>query len=162
MGLNLIKGRFFIRGYSPDGDSIRFRADDRTRWDLLGGGLLSINAKDDVQLRFEGIDAMETHYSQGGKENHQPVELAHQARDFVLGALGFTHVVWSADGTEVTGVDEDGRPGYLFARKKDIHWRPIALVYSGPAPEADGANVFVSVSRLQQSLNHRLLAQGLA
>ena len=35
MPFNLIKGTFHVVGYSPDGDSIRFRAEDLQNWDCL-------------------------------------------------------------------------------------------------------------------------------
>ena len=66
MGLFLIKGTFHVVGYSPDGDSIRFKATNFVNWNLLDPGPRSINAKQHMQLRFKGIDALETHFSQGG------------------------------------------------------------------------------------------------
>ena len=159
MGLYLIKGTFHAKGYSPDGDSIRFRANDITNWGLLGPGPLEINSKQHVQTRFQGIDALETHYSQGGAENHQPFDLARAARDTVLSELNITGVTWNINETQITAAN-DNVPGYILARKKDIHGRPIVFAFAGLAPEADGSNVFVDVSRMQQSINYRLLELG--
>jgi endonuclease YncB( thermonuclease family) len=159
VGLFLIKGTFHVKGYSPDGDSIRFRADDSSNWNLLGPGPLEINAKQHVQTRFQGIDALETHYSQGGAENHQPLDLARTARDFVLSELNITGVTWNSGETVVTAANDDV-PGYVLARKKDIHGRPIVFAFPGVAPELDGTNVFVTAVRMQQSVNYGLLAAG--
>jgi endonuclease YncB( thermonuclease family) len=71
MGLFLIQGTFHVVGYSPDGDSIRFRASNFANWDLLGPGIREINSRQHMQLRLQGIDALETHYSPGGAEDHQ-------------------------------------------------------------------------------------------
>ncbi len=37
MPFYLIKGTFHIEGYSPDGDSVRFRADNKEHWAKLSG-----------------------------------------------------------------------------------------------------------------------------
>src|SRR5215510_4237825 len=116
MGLFLIKGTFHVQGYSPDGDSIRFQANDDSKWNLLGPGTLDINAKQHVQTRFQGIDALETHYSQGGAEDHQPFDLARAARDRVLTELNITGVTWNSGQTKVVAAN-DNVPGYVLARK---------------------------------------------
>lgn len=59
----LIKGRFKPGAGTPDGDSVRFLADDLKLWDRLEGKPVElgkgVTTKDTVQLRFEGIDAIE-------------------------------------------------------------------------------------------------------
>ena len=37
MSFTLIKGTFHVVGYSPDGDSIRFKADNEKQWDKVFG-----------------------------------------------------------------------------------------------------------------------------
>ena len=160
MGLFLIKGTFHVKGYEPDGDSIRFLADNLSNWDLLGPGRRSINARNHMQLRLEGIDALETHF-QGGVEDHQPLGLALQARDLLLAHLGITGVQVNGDGTAVTDAN-DNVPGYILAKKKDDHGRPIAFVFPGTTSEPDGGNVFVTVDRLKESGNYRVVEEGLA
>lgn len=63
MPFTLIKGRFMPRAGIPDGDSVRFRADNRNLWAKLEGATPQLGkgtrTKDTVQLRFEGIDAIE-------------------------------------------------------------------------------------------------------
>ena len=52
----VIKGTFHIKGYSPDGDSIRFKADNEANWDKLSGPRVNLNARCHAQLRLEAID----------------------------------------------------------------------------------------------------------
>src|SRR4051812_14468705 len=63
MPFSLIKGTFHVAGYSPDGDSIRFQADDKSLWAKLSGPPAKLNAREHTQLRFEAIDTLETHYA---------------------------------------------------------------------------------------------------
>ena len=67
MSFKVIKGTFHVVGYSPDGDSIRFKADKESNWDLLKGPKVKLNSKKHAQLRIEAIDTLETHY----KGEHQ-------------------------------------------------------------------------------------------
>ena len=65
----LIKGQFHVIQYSPDGDSIMFKADNPKTWDKIVTNYREVfnkklEEKDGVvQLRLQGIDALETHYS---------------------------------------------------------------------------------------------------
>ncbi|MFN8412081.1 MAG: hypothetical protein U0Z26_06810 [Anaerolineales bacterium] len=64
----LIKGSLHVVGYSPDGDSMMFKAANPALWDGLENEnkdtftekLTKENGA--VQLRLEGIDALETHF----------------------------------------------------------------------------------------------------
>lgn len=64
----LIKGSMHVVGYSPDGDSMMFKAANPALWDglenenkeLFTEKLTKENGA--VQLRLEGIDALETHF----------------------------------------------------------------------------------------------------
>jgi hypothetical protein len=84
----VIKGAFHVVGYSPDGDSIRFRADDEANWAKLAGPRVTLNAKRHAQLRLDAIDTLETHF----RNTHQPLTLATKALDFLLQRLGITGV----------------------------------------------------------------------
>jgi hypothetical protein len=60
MPFTLIKGHFVPAAGEPDGDSVRFRADDPIFWLKLEGRHVNINFENrTVQTRFEGIDAIE-------------------------------------------------------------------------------------------------------
>lgn len=69
MAYRLIKGSFYVVGHSPDGDSIKFRANNISRWDKIEAdnpdkfeeALEKENGV--VQLRLQAIDALETHYA---------------------------------------------------------------------------------------------------
>ena len=97
MGFHVIRGTFHVVGYSPDGDSIRFKAADKTNWSLLAGPPAKLNGKDHAQLRLEAIDTLETHYG----SQHQPLKFAKAAMDHLLAQLGITGVVFNAAGTTV-------------------------------------------------------------
>jgi endonuclease YncB( thermonuclease family) len=159
MGFHLIKGTFHAKGYSPDGDSIRFRAENEENWKLLGPRRLTINSKKDVQLRLEGIDTLETHFSTPGGEVHQPRSLANAATDFLLDHLNITNVVWDSAHRTVVQAD-DGTPGYILSKQKDINGRPVCFVFAGDAPDKDGSDIFLDGKRLKQSLNHQTLVVG--
>ncbi|MEZ5045206.1 MAG: hypothetical protein R2828_35255 [Saprospiraceae bacterium] len=64
----LIKGHFHVVGYSPDGDSLMFEANDPKMWDKVLTEHREIftekleAGKGSVQLRLQGLDALETHY----------------------------------------------------------------------------------------------------
>src|SRR5262245_20715520 len=99
----LIKGTFWIRcpdaprqGPQPDGDTATFHADDvslvrNLRW--ISGRPPSINTRGNIPVRYEGIDALETHF-QGG---HQQLQFANAARDENLRLLGFRNVAFFDD-----------------------------------------------------------------
>lgn len=69
MDYYLIKGCFHVVGYSPDGDSLMFRANNDRHWEKIVTEHRSMfnqkleNGEGAVQLRLQGIDALETHYS---------------------------------------------------------------------------------------------------
>jgi endonuclease YncB( thermonuclease family) len=159
MGFHLIKGTFHVKGYSPDGDSIRFRAENEANWKLLGPGRLTINSQKDVQLRLEGIDTLETHFSTPGGEVHQPRSLANAATDFLLSHLDIKNVVWDGAHRNIVKA-KDGTPGYILSKQKDINGRPVSFVFAGTSSEQDGSNVFFDSKRLKDSLNYQTLAIG--
>ncbi|MBK8921907.1 MAG: hypothetical protein IPM81_10390 [Saprospirales bacterium] len=65
----LIKGHFHVVGHSPDGDSLKFEAANAAQWDKIQSEFrepFQANFQKEngsVQLRLQGIDALETHYS---------------------------------------------------------------------------------------------------
>lgn len=139
----LIKGRFVPGAGVPDGDSVRFRADDLSLWRRLEGKPAKIGAgattKGTVQLRFEGIDAIE-------KQATQP--LATQAKESMFGLIGLS-----------TATPEP--IGYVLARMTDDEsGRPIAFAFAGTAAEADGASIFLEPARLKKSVNYLQMRAG--
>lgn len=156
MPFNLIKGTFHVVGYSPDGDSIRFQADDRRNWDLLDGPRVELNARSHAQLRIEAIDTLETHY----QSHHQPLQLADDALHFLLDELGIKKVKFDNAG-KVTSA-QDGTRGYILSRTTEKNHRPVSFVFAGDAEEDDGTQVLLRPDRLEKSVNYRSALAGLA
>ena len=128
MSYFLIKGHFHIVGHSPDGDSIKLRANNRDNWDkimtdhraIFEEKLADKDAKTGVSevvtLRLQGIDALETHYTpptpqkprkekktpKTGKprpgKHEQPDGLGKQAANFFMHYLGVKRVKWKHPG----------------------------------------------------------------
>jgi hypothetical protein len=162
MPFKVIKGTFHVRGYSPDGDSIRFRPDDLDLILNLPGPAPDPNPRNHVQLRLEAIDSLETHFSpRGGSSLNQPLALAHDATDGLLDFVGITDVEWNVAHTLVTEAS-DGTRGYILARSVEKNGRPVSFVYAGNPPESDGSDVMLEAERLRDSFNYAALARGLA
>lgn len=157
MPFTLIKGRFRATGASPDGDSIRFFADDPQLIQGLPGPFDS-RPRPFAQLRLEGIDTLETHYA----GRHQPDRWAHAATDRLLDFVGIRGVVWDAKHATVVSVGTDDTRGYILSREREKNRRPVAFLFAGDPPEADGAPVFLDTARLRQSYNVVALTEGLA
>lgn len=146
MPFTLIKGRFIPLAGIPDGDSARFRAVNLDLWAKLEGVRPKLGksnrSKATVQLRFEGIDAIE-------KGAIKP--LASQARDKMLQLIGF-------DPKENQEPD-----GYILARMTDDRsGRPIAFVFTGRTNIQDGAEFFLDGVLARTSVNVQLAKAGLA
>ncbi|MGH9841708.1 MAG: nuclease [Blastocatellia bacterium] len=157
MPFTLIKGTFHVVGYSPDGDSIRFNANEPNLWSLLDGPPAERNARGHAQLRIEAIDTLETHFNQ----HHQPLKFADAALDLLFRELGIKEVQFNANNTRIISA-KDGTTGYILARKTEKNRRPVSFVFAGVAPEADGASVFLKPNRLEQSVNYKSVQAGLA
>ena len=162
MPMLCLAGTFRILSTEPDGDSIRFYADDTAQWERVpGANAVRTNAGGGAQLRLDGIDALETHYSpRGGGPLHQPVALAHEARDELVRWLGFRGIERS--GETVTAATPDELPGYLLTRGADVYGRCVALAGRGDPPAASGTQAMVRVADLRRTANHRMIATGLA
>ena len=162
MTLVVVRGRFRLVGGEPDGDSVRFAPDDPGVF-ARAGIAARVGTGGSTQLRLDAIDALETHYAPpagGGHVVHQPLRYAHDARDALVGLLGFTRV--QRRGEAVTASTPLETTGYILTRFADTYGRPVALVYPGEPAEPDGRAVHVTPEHLRGSLNHQLLADGLA
>lgn len=146
MPFTLIKGHFVPKAGIPDGDSVRFRASNLALWKKLQGRPVQIGAgvetKGTVQLRLEGIDAIE-------KGAIKP--LAFDARDSLFKLVGF---------------DPNTKPepaGYILARMTDDKsGRPICFVFAGTTALKDGADVMLHAALLRQSVNLKQMLAGYA
>lgn len=151
----LIKGDFVIEGKEPDGDSVRFVPRQANAFQGLyrASKVKSSPADGSVQLRFEGIDAPETHY--GGQQ--QPMGI--RARDILLGEyFRFTNVETS--GAKVISADQQSISGFILTQGMDVHGRPISFVFAGDSQANDLANVELSGELLERSANAQMLEEG--
>lgn len=163
MPVSHITGSYRVVGSSPDGDSVRFYPDDPQAF--ADAGLVArVNAAGGAQLRLDGIDALETHYTPPGGRGvwRQPAGLAGAAADALLERLGFTGIERVPDGTVTTASPARSR-GYVLTRFADTYGRPVAVAYAGDrvGPAADGGLVFLGPEELARSVNFALLAAGL-
>ena len=130
-----IKGVFNPQSGIPDGDSVRFLADDDSLFDLLEGQV-DFRSDGEVQLRYEGIDALE-------RAAIRP---------------------FSSDATEqnlqLLGGEENGQPGYILSNQIEQNGRPVCFVFTGEPNDADGSEIVLEPETLQQSVNYQLLAEG--
>ena len=162
MPMTLVKGTYRVVGASPDGDSVRFYADDPSVW-AAAGIVVRTNAAGGVQLRLDAIDSLETHYTPPHATSpwRQPSDLGDGAAEALLQLLGFRNVVRDDAGT-VTSATPDRTPGYILTRFADKYGRAVALAYPGgrPGRARDGSQVYVDVAEMRRSVNHRLLQAG--
>ncbi|SEF77060.1 Lamin Tail Domain [Nonomuraea solani] len=167
MSYTLLRGNFVIRypdlprqGPEPDGDTVKFLPDTPSLVEGLprrSGTPPQINRRG-ISARLEAIDALETHFA----ETHQELEGANAARDRLLELLGFRNVVfWRDLPNKVEKADQDSIRGYVLSNGIDGNGRLIAFVFTGEHPGPDGASVFLDPPMVDQSVNGRLLAEGL-
>jgi hypothetical protein len=148
-------------GSQPDGDSVWFKPDNPSLLSNIYGRSVRFNGGGFAQLRFEGIDALEIHFETG----HQLKGPAVDARDFMLGKLGFDpdQIVYTPDGdidvTVQSSVPVAVRASIL-TRAVDPYGRPVVFVFPGNAPERSGSEVFLDVQRLDTSINAQLARAG--
>lgn len=165
----LVKGRFWIHypdrprsGPEPDGDTVRFEPAQPSIVSALprhSGVGPSFNARGLIAVRYEGIDALETHFA----EAHQKLAFANAGRDENLRMLGFTGVEFFSDlPNKVRAVAAHPLDGSVLANGIESNGRLLGLVFPGGTEEADGTNVFVDTQRLEASINMRLVQAGLA
>ncbi|WP_328417661.1 thermonuclease family protein [Streptomyces violaceus] len=158
MPMVLIEGVFRLKGTGPDGDTVRFVADNPADWNLVSGkNPLDTTAAGEAKIRLEGIDALETHYH----GSHQPLTHANAAAAELLSWLGFTDVQRDAKGEVISSTPET-TPGFVLSRGADNLGRCVALVGKGNAPAASGSDITVDVPLLKETVNHHLVTEGLA
>lgn len=170
MSYTLIKGSFHIHypatplnGPEPDGDTLKFQPDHRELILALPkpNRPASFNRDGITSIRFEGIDALETHFDVGGDEYHQNLALALASRDALLAAAGFGAVTFFVDHPfKVQTVEHHPIPGYILSNGLDTYGRTIAFAFAGPHAAEDGTQIFVTPAMLDASLNAFMLRDG--
>ncbi|MEW6660478.1 MAG: thermonuclease family protein [Thermodesulfobacteriota bacterium] len=146
-----ISGTFHVDGYTPDGDSLHFQAQNADNWEKLGGQPVKLNPRGQAQLRLEGIDALEMNF----EGRHQPLKYAQAARDFLLSQLEIRSNLFGPAHAR------DGAAGYLLSRNVDKYRRPVAFVFTGAPAWPDGEKVFLDAAHIRKSVNYLLLQAGL-
>ncbi|MGB8982920.1 MAG: hypothetical protein WCC12_13685 [Anaerolineales bacterium] len=152
----VIAGTFHVRGYEPDGDSIRFQANNPAHWDFFAWASELDKISKKKQLRIEAIDAMETHYD----GYHQPRPFALAALESLLELLGITSVIYSIGVTQIVEA-ADGKPGFIASGTTDRFGRPVSYVFPKKAKLIDGAVMDSSELPVEDSLNFQLAREGL-
>jgi endonuclease YncB( thermonuclease family) len=153
----VIKGNFVILGKKPDGDSVRFLADEPGLYENLQRSY-RINPSRDrtVQIRLEGLDTPEVHY---GKDAQPQGE---EARDRLLKLLGFRDVAYSGD--TVSSAKPDTVAGAILSQAVEANGRPISYLVSADEAKSlsNGEWVRVTKNYLQKTLNFQVLQEGVA
>lgn len=140
MPFTVVKGEFVPEAGRPDGDSMRFRPDDPSpifKLKRRGFGPKINGTNGTIQLRFEGIDTME---SKAAKPFSSDATLAN------LELCGVP------DGTGTSR-------GYILSNQIGPNGRPIAFVFAGEPDEDDGSETFLDADRMKDSVNYKQIEQ---
>ncbi len=153
----LIKGKLIVRaGQSPDGDSMRFIANNMSLFEQLPHYSAPKESGPDTsyQLRFQAIDTPELHY--GGKAQPHGKE----SRDVLLRWLGIPILhLW--EWTVAPKGFEWLRDAAILTDGFEGHGRPIAFVLLDSDAE-DGADIKLTEGILKETYNFHAVAQGAA
>jgi hypothetical protein len=142
MPFTLIKGHFVPGAGVPDGDSVRFRADDPIFWLKLRGKRVNMDFENrTVQTRFEAIDAIEKHAIE---------PLSTEAKNSMLSLINYNQNI------------NPEPEGYSLSRMTDTHGRPICFAFSGTIDTNDGSDVFLDKPMVRNSINYKQMEAGFA
>jgi endonuclease YncB( thermonuclease family) len=154
----VIHGQFVIQDKSPDGDSVRFIANDPELYQFLHRSerINPSPTDNSVQLRFQAVDAPEVHYGRDA----QP--LGDESRDYLLKVMGFKKIQFS--GNKVTSAKPDSIPGAILSQAVERNGRPVAYALLEKEIDGleDGESVNLTAELLRKTLNFKLLEQGFA
>ncbi|HRJ57237.1 MAG TPA: hypothetical protein PK152_11405 [Anaerolineales bacterium] len=152
----VIAGTFHVKGFQPDGDSIRFQANKPEHWDFFQWGSDSEKNTKKKQLRVEAIDAMETHYA----GYHQPRPFALAALESLLELINIKNVTYSLSVTQIVDAD-DGKAGFIASADIDRFGRPVSYLFPKSVKLTDGAILDSSTLPVEKSINFQLAREGL-
>lgn len=153
----IIKGTFIIARdglgpYSPDGDTIRFQADDPQLITTLPRS--GDSPGDPASIRFEAIDALE-------KDQEAVGARAPRDRMFEILGLGQENISLGNNGFQVNAAHLGESRGSIIANALDKYGRVIAFVFPEELPQADGTEINPVPTDIQSSVNRTLIAEGL-
>jgi len=163
MPFTLITGQYRIADSAPDGDSVRFYPAAKDAFRRAGLNVRT-NQAGGTQLRLDGIDALETHYSPqpgGSGVLRQPAEFGDAAAGRLLRALGFTEVRRDAHQT-VLSASPTATPGYVLTQFADTYGRCVSFAFAGDPPAGDLTPMQPTAEQATASANVAVLADGLA
>src|SRR5574337_203637 len=152
----LIKGKLIVRErQSPDGDSMRFVANDMSLFEGLPRYSAPSEAGDieSYQLRFQAIDTPELHYG-GAAQPH-----GRESRNGLLEWLGVDASQWDWAVAPAGFVWE--REAAILCDAFEGHGRPIAFVLRGVDAD-DGSDVKLTTALLAATYNYHAVQAGLA
>ncbi len=152
----VIAGTFHVKGFQPDGDSIRFQAINQANWDFFTWVTEAEKNTKKKQLRVEAIDALETHY----EGYHQPRAFALAALESMLDLLQITSVTYSLGLTQIVDAN-DGKPGFIASATTDPFGRPVSYVFPKSTKLTDGAVMDLETLPIEDSVNFQLAREGL-
>lgn len=160
MAYRLLKGEFHIfypdlpkNGPEPDGDTLKFKPDIPQFVEAVWRHPLpqpDFNGRGMINLRFEGIDALETHFS----GTHQNLKLSLESRNFLLEKAGFGAVEFREDKpNKVMSVENNPVRGYILTNGLDAYGRIVSFVFFGESDERDGEEIYLTPERAASSFN---------
>lgn len=152
----IIEGTFHVKGYAPDGDSIRFKAKNHSNWKFLNFKSPVAQKRVFHQLRIEAIDSLETHY-EGAR---QPNSFAIAALERMLEVLGIQDVRYNLMLTEIVEAT-DGTPGFIASAGLDGFERPISFAFPKGVGLTDGAEMQAEDLPVEQSINYLLASEAI-
>ncbi len=152
----IVAGTFHVKGFQPDGDSIRFQANKPENWDFFQWETETLKASKKKQLRVESIDALETHY----EGYHQPRPFAIAALESLLELLNIKSVTYSLSVTQIVDAD-DGKAGFIASATTDNFGRPVSYLFPKNAKLTDGEVMDSAVLPIEDSINFQLAREGL-
>ena len=152
----IVAGTFHVKGFQPDGDSIRFQANKPENWDFFQWETEALKANKKKQLRVESIDALETHY----EGYHQPRPFAIAALESLLELLNIKSVTYSLSVTQIVDAD-DGKAGFIASATTDNFGRPVSYLFPKNAKLNDGDVMDSATLPIEDSINFQLAREGL-
>ncbi len=109
-----------------------------------------------VQIRLEGIDAVETHYN----GYSQPRAFGLGALEKMLEYLGIQWVSYSLSARTIVSA-QDGVAGFIAVATIDDFNRPICLAFPGNVDLTDGDELDAEHLPIYQSVNYQMCLEGL-
>lgn len=152
----VIKGLYHVKTFAPDGDSIRFQAENKSNWDFFTWKSASKKKANKKQLRIEAIDALETHY----EGFRQPQSFAVAAQETLLSMIGITDIEYNISVTKIVDA-KDARPGYIVASTLDMYDRPVCYVFGNIGALHDGDVIKGDKIPVERSINYMMARDGL-